>query len=89
MKKMICLSFLAATLTTGALAQVSTPPAARDPHAFDRSTTQTIPDRMSPSDQTGTMPDKSMGPGQTTGIDRGPDGTPGNGSPSKMNGNQQ
>lgn len=89
MKKLICLSFLAATVTTGAMAQVSTAPAARDPHGYDRSTTQTVPSRMAPSTQTGTMPDKSMGPGKTTGNDRGPDGTPGNGSPSKMNGNQQ
>jgi hypothetical protein len=86
MKTMICVSFLAATLATGAMAQTSSPPAARDTHGYDRSTTQTVPNSMG---ATGTMNDKSMGPGKTTSTDHGPDGSPGNGSPSKQNGNQQ
>jgi hypothetical protein len=89
MKKLICLSFASAIIATSAMAQVSEPPASRDPHMYDRSTTQTVPGKMAPSSQTGTMSDKSMGPGKTTSTDPGPDGSPGNGSPAKTTGGQQ
>lgn len=54
---------------------------------YDRDTVQTIPnDRYDPPGFTGTMGDKSRGPGKTTGDSMGPDGTPGNGAPGKYDG---
>ena len=54
---------------------------------YDYGTVQTIPqDRYDPPGFTGTMGDKSRGPGRTTGDSWGPDGTPGNGAPGKQDG---
>lgn len=53
---------------------------------YDYSTTQTIPRYQSQPNFTGTMGEKWIGPGKTTGDSYGPDGTPGNGAPSKYDG---
>jgi hypothetical protein len=53
---------------------------------YDYGTTQTIPSYESHRNFTGTMGEKWMGPGKTTGDSFGPDGTPGNGAPSKQDG---
>jgi hypothetical protein len=52
---------------------------------YDYGTTQTIQRYDSPN-FTGTMGDKWRGPGATTADSFGPDGTPGNGAPSKQDG---
>jgi hypothetical protein len=87
MKTILCVTLLSLGLATTASAQGTAPSDPRD--RYDRSTTQTVPSMPSDSRATGTMPDKSMGPAATTGRDRGPDGTPGNGSPSKTSGDHQ
>ena len=87
MKKIFCLAMVSAIAATSAMAQGTAPSDPKD--RYDRSTTQAVPGSSMGNRNTGTMPDKSMGPGATTGTDRGPDGTPGNGSPAKTTGGQQ
>ena len=87
MKKILWLAIVSCIMATSAMAQGAAPSDSRD--RYDRSTAQAVPSGRMDSQNTGTMPDKSMGPGATTGTDRGPDGTPGKGSPAKTTGGQQ
>ena len=76
---------LATLLLIGTVGAASAQTVYGQQRQYDYGATGTIQRYENPN-FTGTMGDKWRGPGKTTGNSWGPDGTPGNGSPGKQNG---
>src|SRR4051794_33345736 len=95
MKLFVSAALAMAATTIGAAAQVNGPGYVAAPPVvvvpmYDRAPTGSVPTRQQAHPGfTGTMPNKWVGPGATAGDSYGPDGSPGNGSPSKQDGSME